>query len=1140
MKSKQLFFENLVAAAKVGGIPQGYQLNDKNLYEVVEKLLSESAVGPKGDKGDQGDTGPAGPTGPGGPTGPTGPSGTVTIEGLVYRGVWSTLVPATLFEYGDVVSYNGASYVRILPGFDTISEFPNTNSDWVLLAAQGASGPTGSQGPVGETGPQGPVGLTGPQGAQGLQGTQGQNGIQGPIGLTGPAGATGLQGVKGDKGDTGNTGAVGSTGPQGVKGDAGPVGPAGLTWRSSWVANTSYLKDDAVGYDGASWFCLLNHSGISVPPNLDPTRWALLASQGAIGPQGPTGATGATGSTGPQGIAGADGPQGVAGVKGDTGAQGLVGPAGPQGIQGPQGPQGGQGAAGVLLVTVTANASPVSIAPNATATIVVDDGTKVLLGSNIYIDGIGYFYVATKSGNNIGVTNLYSASTLVVGSFQVVIVTGPPGLQGPTGATGATGNTGATGSAGIGITSIVFTSSTGGLTSGISGATDTYTINYTQGSPSTFNVYNGIDGGGGLDYYVTSGTADTYTVAAITTYTGGDAYTIKFNAANTGASTLNGKTLVDTKTQTDLVAGDIILNQNHLIVYDSTIGKFQVLTIGGGGGSGDMLKSTYDVDDDGIVDSSEKEMFLAKNGYGTTLTKGTIVYLKSSSSSSSHPEVLKANANTEATSSKTIGAVYEDIAAGEIGYIVTSGRVHNLNTNSYNIGDKLWLATTDGGVTTTVPAKPNHSVFIGTVTRSNNNNGGILYAIQNGYEIEELHDVSITTPATGEYLYYDATTDPSNPLWKNSADWQGNTIAVPKLPLMVGATSLADGVSGLVPTPLIADRNLFLRGDAAWATLVASGTIASGEARRLALYPSGGTGLDDTLDAGNTRIVIAAHATGRQYTIDNVGANASFIMTEGAQNIVGTKSFTGSAGPLQFTQTGAGTFTAPTTGATPSAGTRIVIAPGAVGQTPLSLGWSLSYEFWIAGRHFISFYPRNQTSSVGAFEYVATTAGTTGLTLTTAYNVAPALRTLSWLHVAGATTGAVPTLTSARSVGTKIVLRDAFLASTYLDAAIGTVDEQVGSSFATLWFTAPRDITFYTNSGTTERFRINSTGLSYNATKILGSRITGWGTPGGTLTRATIAADAALATPTQAEFNALAQNVRALITDLRTHGLIGT
>jgi len=547
-----------------------------------------------------------------------------------------------------------------------------------------------------------------------------------------------------------------------------------------------------------------------------------------------------------------------------------------------------------------------------------------------------------------------------------------------------------------------------------------------------------------------------------------------------------------------------------------------------GGGSGDMLKSTYDVDNDGIVDKAERIEIIVRNSTGSTLTKGQIVYL--SGATGNRPNAVLADASDEATSSKTIGMVVADILNNADGNVAVNGTLHDLNTNSFADGDTLWLSTTAGEmVTNTPPAEPNHTVFIGYVARAHPTQGRIVLAIQNGYELNELHGVDLVTsaPVDGDVLAFVGS--PTN-LWRN-----------------ISSTSLSLSASNLNTGTVPLDRlgtnspttNTYLAWDNTWRTATASGTIASGTARRLAIYTST-TGLDDTLDAGNTAIVVAAHATGRVYTIPDSGAAASFVMTEGTQNIVGTKSFTGSAGPLQFTQIGAGTFTGPTTGATPSLGTRIVIAPGAVGQTPLSLGWSNSYEFWIAGRHFISFYPRNQTSSVGAFEYVLSTAGTTGLTLTTTYGVAPALRTLGWLHVAGATTGAVPTLTTARSVGTKIVLRDSFLASTNLDAAIGTVDEQVGSSFATLWFTAPRDITFYTNSGTTERFRINSTGLSYNATKILGSRITGWGTPSGTLTRATIAADAALATPTQAEFNALAQNVRALITDLRTHGLIGT
>lgn len=95
----------------------------------------------------------------------------------------------------------------------------------------------------------------------------------------------------------------GPVGPQGVQGPAGPVGPvgpAGLEWQGAWVSGTSYVADDAVGYDGASWFCILATSGTTAP-DADPTHWALLASQGAQGIQG------VQGPTGPQGPAGVSG-----------------------------------------------------------------------------------------------------------------------------------------------------------------------------------------------------------------------------------------------------------------------------------------------------------------------------------------------------------------------------------------------------------------------------------------------------------------------------------------------------------------------------------------------------------------------------------------------------------------------------------------------------------------------------------------------------------------------------------------------------------------------------------------------------------------------------------------------------------------
>lgn len=95
------------------------------------------------------------------------------------------------------------------------------------------------------------------------------------------------------------TGAQGPQGVQGPAGPVGPVGPAGLEWQGAWASGTSYVEDDAVGYDGASWFCILATSGTTAP-DVDTTHWALLASQGAQGIQG---VQGPEGPQGPQGSA---------------------------------------------------------------------------------------------------------------------------------------------------------------------------------------------------------------------------------------------------------------------------------------------------------------------------------------------------------------------------------------------------------------------------------------------------------------------------------------------------------------------------------------------------------------------------------------------------------------------------------------------------------------------------------------------------------------------------------------------------------------------------------------------------------------------------------------------------------------------
>jgi hypothetical protein len=152
--------------------------------------------------------------------------------------------------------------------------------------------------------------------------------------------------------------------------------------------------------------------------------------------------------------------------------------------------------------------------------------------------------------------------------------------------------------------------------------------------------------------------------------------------------------------------------------------------VSGGGGGGDMYKATYDVDNDGVVDSAERTEIIVRNSTGSTLTKGTVVYL--SGATGNRPNAVRAQAHTEATSSKTIGIVVANINNNSDGYVATNGTLHNLDTSAFADGVAVWLsATTAGGITSTVPAEPNHAVFIGWIARSHPTQGRIVLHIQN-------------------------------------------------------------------------------------------------------------------------------------------------------------------------------------------------------------------------------------------------------------------------------------------------------------------------------------------------------------------------------------------------------------------------
>lgn len=151
-----------------------------------------------------------------------------------------------------------------------------------------------------------------------------------------------------------------------------------------------------------------------------------------------------------------------------------------------------------------------------------------------------------------------------------------------------------------------------------------------------------------------------------------------------------------------------------------------------------------------------------QNATGSSIPKGSVVYI--SGANGDNPLIALADADSEATSSKTIGIVQADIANGAQGYVIESGSITGLNTAAATAGQSVWLSSTAGGfVFGAPPAKPAHSVYLGVVTRANTNNGVILVKVQNGYELNELHDVNAGSPTTGDALIWNGTA------WANSA-----------------------------------------------------------------------------------------------------------------------------------------------------------------------------------------------------------------------------------------------------------------------------------------------------------------------------------------------------------------------------------
>jgi hypothetical protein len=196
-----------------------------------------------------------------------------------------------------------------------------------------------------------------------------------------------------------------------------------------------------------------------------------------------------------------------------------------------------------------------------------------------------------------------------------------------------------------------------------------------------------------------------------------------------------------------LIGGDIISGGEMLCIYNSTTSRFQVI------GTAPNSLFSYVTNDDSV-----------------TLTKGMPVY--AFSGTGDRMTVKRAFNTSDATSAQTVGLVLStSIAANQKGLIMMQGLLDGLSilpTSTWADGDAVYLGATAGTITNVKPFAPNHLVYLGVVTTASNGAAGRMYVrVQNGYELQELHNVQAQSPTLKDTLWYDNTVSPAQ--WKTAS-----------------------------------------------------------------------------------------------------------------------------------------------------------------------------------------------------------------------------------------------------------------------------------------------------------------------------------------------------------------------------------